>query len=396
MSELQELCVEVVVWFEENWLFEFDFFLFEMFMEVGIDSQFYYFCDWQQKVYEVGYFGMVWLVEYGGGGKLQLYQDVVNCEMVKQKVFFMLNMIGFNWVGLFILYMGIEEEKQCYILGIFLVEDIWCQGFFEFDYGFDFGSVQMCVVCDGDEYVVNGSKIWMSFGFYVKYMILLVCILDEGNKYVGFSYFLLLMCVEGVDIQLICKLIGEYGFVQIFFQDVCILVSCLMGEEGQGWQIVMIMFIFECGVQGGQVGGLLMMYVGVEDVVEFVCWSQCNGCLVFEDLLICDQLVCFLIEVKGDMLSNQWVGILVFVLEWLMLILFFGKLCMMEYWWWFFQFVQLFFGVNVVCFVGDELVVDGGKWQCFYFNLFLVIIGGGMLQVQVNIVGECVFGLLKS
>ena len=86
MSELEEFRTEVRAWLEENRPAQPDFLLPETFMEVGTDAQFQYLRDWQQKVYEAGYLGMAWPKEYGGGGRPQAYQDIVNAEMARLKV----------------------------------------------------------------------------------------------------------------------------------------------------------------------------------------------------------------------------------------------------------------------------------------------------------------------
>ncbi len=396
MSELQELRAEVSAWLKENRPPEPDFLLPETFMEVGTDDQFHYLRDWQQKVYEAGYLGMAWPAEYGGGGRPQAHQDVVNREMAKQQVPFMPNTIGLNWAGPLILEMGTEEEKQKYIRGILSAEDIWCQGFSEPDHGSDLGSAQTRAVRDGDEYVINGSKIWTSLGSYAKYMILLARTSDEGSKYAGLSYFLSPMHAEGIDTQPIRKLTGEYGFVQTFFDNARIPASCLMGEEGQGWQIAMTTLTFERGATGGQAGGLSAMFVGVDDVVELARHAQRNGKPAIEDPLVRDQLVRFLIEAKGDNLCSQRAKIPQLVSERPMSIALSGKLRTTEHRRRLFQFAISLMGANGARWVGDAHAERGGKWQRSYFNSFSATIGGGTSQVQANIVGERVLGLPKG
>ncbi|MEM9408747.1 MAG: acyl-CoA dehydrogenase family protein, partial [Acidobacteriota bacterium] len=185
-------------------------------------------------------------------------------------------------------------------------------------------------------------------------------------------------------------------FVQTFFQDARIPASCLMGEEGQGWQIAMTTLTFERGAQGGQAGGLSMMHVGVEDVVELARRSRRNGRPALEDPMVRDQLVRFLIEARGDSLCNQRAGIPALVSERPMSIPLSGKLRTTEHRRRLFQFAQSLLGANAARFVGDELAADGGKWQRSYFNSFSATIGGGTSQVQANIVGERVLGLPKS
>ena len=112
----------------------------------------------------------------------------------------MTNTIGLNWAGPLILKLGREEDKQCYIKNILSAEDIWCQGFSEPDAGSDLGNSQCRAVREGDDYVINGCKIWTSLGTYAKYMILLARTSSEGpNKYAGLSYFLAPMEAPGID-----------------------------------------------------------------------------------------------------------------------------------------------------------------------------------------------------
>jgi alkylation response protein AidB-like acyl-CoA dehydrogenase len=305
MSEIEDFRADVSAWLEENRPAEPDFLLPETFMEVGTDRQFHFLRDWQQKVYEAGYLGMAWPKEYGGGGKPQMFQDIVNAEMARQKVPFVPNTIGLNWAGPLILAIGTEAEKHKYIPGILSAEDIWCQGFSEPDNGSDLAAATTRAVRDGDDWILNGSKIWTSLGTFAKYMILLARTNPEAdNRYAGLSYFLAPMDVPGVDVQPIRKLTGEYGFTQTFFTDARIPGECLMGAEGEGWQIAMKTLTFERGATGGQAGGLAMNVVSVADVVELARRVQRDGRPALEDPIIRDQLVQFLIEDQGDRLTG--------------------------------------------------------------------------------------------
>lgn len=397
MSELDDFRAEVVAWLIENRPPEPDFLLPESFMEVGTDSQFHYLRDWQQKVYEAGYLGMAWPQEYGGGGREQVYQNIVTAEMARLNVPFMTNTIGLNWAGPLILAMGSEEEKQRYIRKILSGEEIWCQGFSEPDNGSDLGNVQTRAVRDGDEYVINGSKIWTSLGSYAKHMILLARTdVTAENKYAGLSYFLAPMNVPGVRVQPIQKLTGEYGFTQTFFEDARIPASCLMGTEGQGWQIAMSTLTFERGAAGGQAGGLSMVVVRVGDVVELAHHAMRDGQPAIEDPHVRDELVKFLIEEQGDRLCESRSQISALCSERPGSIALSGKLRGTELRRRLCQFAISLQGANGALWVGDPDAVDGGKWQRSYFNAFSATIGGGTSQVQANIVGERVLGLPKG
>ena len=395
-QELDQFRLEVSAWLRENNPGDPGFLLPESFMEVGTDEQFEYLRDWQRKVYDAGYLGMSWPEEYGGGGKPQVFQDIVSQEMARQRVPFMTNTIGLNWAGPLILQQGTEEDKKKYIKGILNADDIWCQGFSEPDHGSDLGNAQVKAVKDGDDYIINGSKIWTSLGSYAKYMILLARTSNEGpNKYAGLSFFLAPMKTEGIDPQPIKKLTSEYGFCQTFFNDARIPANSIMGREGEGWQVAMATLMFERGNVGGQAGGLSMMDINVNDVLELARRSKRNGKPALEDPLIRDQMVQFLIEAKSNVLMGARTKIPALNTERPTAIAMSGKLRGSELKRRFCQFAMSLQGANGGRFISPE-AVDGGKWQRIYFNSFSATIGGGTTQVQYNIMGERVLGLPKS
>lgn len=395
-KELELFKEEVKTWFEENTPADPGFLLPESFMEVSTDEQFEFLRNWQRKVYEAGYLGMAWPAEYGGGGKPQVFQDIVTREMARQRTPFMVNTIGLNWAGPLILNMGTEEEKQRYIKGILSAEDIWCQGFSEPDHGSDLGNVQTRAVRDGDEYVISGSKIWTSLGTYGKYMILLARTSTGGeNKYAGLSYFLAPMTVPGVEARPIRKLTGEYGFCQTFFNDARIPADCLMGKEGEGWQIAMATLMFERGAAGGQAGGIARMDMNINDVVELARRAKRNGRPAIEDPLIRDELVKLMIESRSNELMGARSRIPALAGDWPSAISMSGKLRGSEFGRRMCQFALSLQGANATRYISDQ-AMDGGKWQRSYFNAFSSTIGGGTSEIQANIVGERVLGLPKS
>lgn len=397
MQALEAFRQEVTDWLVEHRPPVPDFLLPETFMEIGTDAQFQYLRDWQRKLYEAGYLGMAWPTEYGGGGKPQIYQDMVNQEMARLKVPFIPNTIGLNWAGPLILAIGTEEDKQRYIKRILSAEDIWCQGFSEPDHGSDLANVQLRAVRDGDEYVLNGSKIWTSIGAYADCMILLARTNPDANsRYAGMSYFLAPMHVPGIETQPIQKLTGEFGFTQTFFTEARIPAECLMGEEGQGWQIAMRTLTFERGVTGGQAGGVHATPLVVADVVELARRMSRDGEPAIDDPIVRDQLVRFLTEEQGDRLATARVGIDGLVGEYRDAVAMSAKLRRSEFRRRLCQFAVGLQGGDGARWVGDEFAADGGRWQRAYFNSFSSTIGGGTSQVQANIVGERVLGLPKD
>jgi alkylation response protein AidB-like acyl-CoA dehydrogenase len=395
-KELEQFREDVSGWLKANNPSQPDFLLPETFMEVGTDQQFEFLRDWQRKVYEAGYLGMAWPEEYGGGGKPQVYQDIVNQEMTRLRVPFVPNTIGLNWAGPLILYMGSEEAKKKYIKNMLSAEDIWCQGFSEPDHGSDLGNAQCRAVKDGDDYVVNGSKIWTSLGSYAKYMILLARTSTGGaNKYAGLSFFLSPMKVDGIDPQPIKKLTGEYGFCQTHFVDARIPADCMIGGEGEGWQVAMTTLTFERGATGGQAGGLAAMDMNVNDIVELARRARRNGKPAIEDPLIRDELVQLIIDSEGNRMMGARARIPALVSERPASIPMSGKLRGSELKRRMTKFAVSLQGMNGARYVSEN-AIDGGKWQRSYFNSFSGTIGGGTSQVQKNILGERVLGLPKS
>lgn len=396
-AELDRFREEVKQWFGKNTPPPPDFILPDSFMEVGTDAQFHYLRDWQQKVYQAGYLGMSWPAEYGGGGKPLMHQNIVDAEMARLKVPFMINTIGLNWAGPLILHSGTEEQKQAYIKKILSAEEIWCQGFSEPDHGSDLGNAQTRAVKDGDEYIINGSKIWTSLGDYAAHMILLARTdPDAKSKHAGLSFFLSPMRSPGIETRPIKKLTGEYGFCQTFFNDARIPADCLIGKEGEGWQVAMTTLAFERGAVGGQAGGQSSIAIEVAEVVELARHVQREGKPAIEDPLVRDQLVQFLMEERSLRLNFARTRVPALTSERPMSIPMSGKLMASEFRRRLCRFAVSLQGSNANLYMGDNDVIDRGRWQRSYFNAFSATIGGGTSQIQKNILGERVLGLPKD
>jgi alkylation response protein AidB-like acyl-CoA dehydrogenase len=396
MTELDTFRAEVRAWLDANRPADPGFLLPESFMEVGTDAQFAFLRDWQRKVYQAGYLGMAWPKEYGGGGRPQAYQDIVNAEMARAKVPFVPNTIGLNWAGPLILAIGTDAQKRRFIPGILSADDIWCQGFSEPDQGSDLANSQTRARRDGDSYVIDGSKIWTSLGSYAKYMILLARTNPDQPRYDGLSYFLIPMHTPGIETRPIRKLTGEYGFTQTFFREARVPADCLMGREGEGWKIAMLTLTFERGASGGQAGGLSRMALTVQDVLEMAKRARRDGRPALEDPFVRDQMVRFLIEDQGDRLCTSRARLPALCSERPHAIPLSNKLRTSEHRRRLFQFAQSLQGADALRWVGDDHAIDGGKWQRSYLNAFSSTIGGGTSQIQANIIGERVLGLPKD
>ncbi|WP_439106680.1 acyl-CoA dehydrogenase family protein [Congregibacter sp.] len=396
VKELEDFRREVASWLKTNKPGDPGFLLPQTFMEVGSEQQLDFLREWQHKVWSAGYLGMAWAKEHGGQGVDAIYQSVVDQEMRRQAVPICFNVIGLGWAGPLINDIGTEEEKQRYLKGILSAEDIWCQGFSEPDHGSDLGNARTRAERDGDDYVINGSKIWTTMGNYAKYMILLARSNPEAErKYDGLSFFLAPMTVAGVETRPIRKLTGEYGFTETFFTDARIPADCLMGAEGEGWKIAMKTLQYERGAEAGAAGGLAFVRIVIDDLIEQLRDVTRDGRPVLEDPLIRDQLVSLIMEEKAINLGDRRSGIPALTSDYPMSLPLSNKLRWTEYARRMRQFAINAQGADGALFMGDDRAREGGFWQRAYLNSFSATIGGGTSQVQANIVAEHVLGLPK-
>jgi len=392
MISVEDFADDAEKWFAENTPRDPGFMLPLTFMEVGTDQQFKFLQNWQRQVYEAGFLGAAWPSEYGGGGLTDAHQSAATKIMRAHNVPIMMNTIGLSWAGPLILDIGSEAHKQKYIKGILSANDIWCQGFSEPENGSDLGNAQLRAVRDGDDYILNGSKIWTTHGHFGKYMILLARTNpDAPNKYAGLSFILTPMDVPGVRTQKIRKLTGEHGFTQTFFQDARIPADGLMGEEGMGWKIAMQTLEYERGARGGQAGGYS---ITEPDPLEILNLARDTGQL--DDPVVRDDLIDFIIDAQSLNLNGQRAKIGALVRDNPAGLPLMDKLAKTEFAREINQYALTLQGTRSAYYVDEPNAVDGGWWHRSYLNAFSATIGGGTSQIQRNIIGEHVLGLPKS
>ncbi len=395
--ELDEFRAEVSAWMKENKPADPGFLLPQTFMEVGDEQVLEFLREWQHKMWSAGYLGVHWPQEYGGRSMNPAFQRIADQEMNRQAVPIAFNVIGLGWAGPLLNAIGTEEEKKKYLKGILSAEDVWCQGFSEPEHGSDLGNVQCRAVRDGDDYVINGTKIWTTLGNYAKYMILLARTSTEGaRKYDGLSFFLSPMDLAGVDPRPIRKMTGEYGFCETFFTDARIPADSLMGEEGQGWAIAMQTLQYERGAEAGAAGGLMVVRTVVEDLIKLARELRRDGEPLLNDPVVRDKMVQFLMEEKGASLSARRLAHGALNTDYPFSLALSSKLRTSEFQRRMRQYAVELQGAHGSLYVGDEDAPAAGFWQRAYFNNFSTTIGGGTSQVQANIIGERVLGLPKD
>ena len=388
---------EVRRWLEDNEPPRPDFKLPDSFLEVSTTEQFEYLRAWQRAVYDAGYLGMSWPLEYGGRGRPQVYQDIVNEEMEAGSRPFMLNIVGLMWAGPVILKFGTEAQKKRYLKPLLRADEIWCQGFSEPENGSDLANVQTTAVRDGDEYVIDGAKIWTSLGTHAHHMILLARTEPvAGSKYRGLTFFLAPVDGPGVEKRPIRKMTGEYGFNETRFDRARVPADCVLGEVGQGWAVAMATLAFERYAEGGQAGGLDMVQLRVAELVEMARACRRDGRPAIDDPVVRDELVRLAVEEQAIDTNDVRRSIPGLCRERPDAIGLMRKLVTSEFRRRLSRFAVSLQGENAKLYIGDPAAYQDGDWQRHHMNAYSNTIGGGTSQIQANILGERVLGLDKG
>jgi alkylation response protein AidB-like acyl-CoA dehydrogenase len=193
---------------------------------------------WVKKLADKGWIAPAWPKEYGGAGMSVMQQFIFNQEMATAGAPKGGNYgIGTGWAGPTIILYGNDAQKQKYLPDIVKGDAVWCQGFSEPGAGSDLASLQTRAVKDGDDYVINGQKIWTSGAHVANFMILLARTDADAPKHKGISYFILDMKSPGIDIRPLVNMANNHDFNEVFFDNVRVPKENLIGEENRGWYV---------------------------------------------------------------------------------------------------------------------------------------------------------------
>jgi alkylation response protein AidB-like acyl-CoA dehydrogenase len=194
-----------------------------------------YLRDWQRKLYDGGWAGISWPKEFGGRGATLMEQSIFQAELARANAPQLVGTIGLSLVGPTIIAMGTEGQKARYLPKILSGEEIWCQGFSEPNAGSDLAALGTKAVRDGDEFVVNGQKIWTSFAQMADWCLLLVRTDAEAPRHKGITCLLADMRAEGVSVRPLRQMSGDSGFNEVFFSNVRVPAGQVLGEVNKGW-----------------------------------------------------------------------------------------------------------------------------------------------------------------
>jgi len=350
--------------------------------------------NWNRKVREKRWVGFSWPTEVGGGGGSIMEQVILKDEMAQRKAPSLGTcFMGLAWVGPSIIQYGTKEQQQKYIPDILDGKYQWCTGYSEPDSGSDLASLKCKCERDGDDYVVNGQKIWTSLAAWSKMMILLVRT-DQASesKHDGITCLLVPMDSEGIEVRPIKNMSGGAMFCEVFFNDVRVPVENRLGAEGEGWQVTISALASERS-SIAEVHGLIRR---IEEVKDLAKTTIRGGRAMSEDPGIRRRVaeaetkieamrlngMRFLTkQLRGEPLGSETsinklhradleVGLGELALE--------------------------IIGSAATLMGSSEPSVDDGSWAKYSLNWPEVVIGGGTPNIQKNIISERILGLPKD
>ena len=199
---------------------------------------------WQKLLFDKGWVAPEWPEKYGGTNwsLTQRYIFSQECSRAETPG---ISPMGLKMCGPMLIGYGTEEQKNFYLPKILSGEHIWCQGYSEPEAGSDLASLKTSATSDGDDYIVNGTKIWTSFAQHSNMMFALVRTSTKGNVQQGISFLLIEMHTPGIKIKPIINLEGSHELNQVFFDDVKVPKANRVGEENDGWSVAKYLLEFE-------------------------------------------------------------------------------------------------------------------------------------------------------
>ncbi len=242
-TDAEEFRAEIRGWLEENlpsgW--------FEPGFEMTDEERREFNAQWPAKLFSGGWICATWPTEYGGKGLSTMQGVVLAEEFARARAPMRGDFFGDTLVGPTLLQWGTEEQKREFLPGILKGETRWCQGFSEPNSGSDLASLKTTAVLDGDEWVINGQKVWTTEGHHADDCVLLTRTDQTAPKHAGISYLLVPMRQDGVEVRGITQPDGTAEFCEVFFTDARCPADNVVGGVNNGWKVANSTLAFERG-----------------------------------------------------------------------------------------------------------------------------------------------------
>jgi alkylation response protein AidB-like acyl-CoA dehydrogenase len=235
---------------------------------------------WDATLADAGWGAVSWPQEYGGRGAGVLDQLAYAEETIQARAPLPLNVIGMNNIAPAIMQYGTDAQKRDLLPRMVRADDIWCQGMSEPEAGSDLASLRTRAALDGDEYVVNGQKIWTSLGHRADWCQLYVRTDPAASKHNGISCLIVDMASPGIEVRPLVTLNGATDFAEIFFNDVRVPADALLGPLNGGWQVATTTLSHE---RAGAARLYAQLEMQLRDLVADLAGCQVDGRPVLED-----------------------------------------------------------------------------------------------------------------
>ena len=350
---------------------------------------------WQKILINNGYAARTIPAEYGGfGAEPDIIESrIISEEFSNAQISTGLGGQGISMLTPVLLEMGTEEQKQQFIKPTIHGEMIWCQGYSEPGAGSDLASLTTKAELDGDEWVINGQKIWTSTAHLADWIFCLVRTEPEAPKHQGISFLLFSMDTPGIDIRPLVDMTGDANFNEVFFTDVRVPKDQIVGQRGQGWQVANAILGHERGSLAPPDAALARL----NGVIKLMNSESVNGERVIDNPIFRDRLM----KIQGRVLAMKCndmrllsarinkgqdaklAGMVVKLL---------GTELRHEL-----EALAIDVMGEIGIAYGDNPYVRGnGSWQYQYMYFLGLIIGGGTSQIQKNIISERGLGMPRE
>ncbi len=269
--------------------------------EVDSEEEWQFVRQFQKKLASRGWLVPHWPKQYGGAD-LGIMEQVIMREETAYHRAPLLDIFGVNMLGPVLMMFGSEEQKREYLPGISSAEVTWCQGYSEPEAGSDLASLQTRAVRDGDDYVINGQKIWTTNAHRAEWMFLLARTDPEAPKHKGISFLIAPMSSPGINVQPLINMTDRHGFNEVFFEDVRVPAKGLVGEENRGWYVGAALLDFE----RSSIGNASASRRSLDELVQYCREGSGNGKPLIAETIVRNRLAEIAIETEmGRFLSYR-------------------------------------------------------------------------------------------
>ena len=237
--------------------------------------------EWHRKLYDAGFIGMGWPKEYGGREARPMEQAIVGEEMARVNAPAGVNGLGISIVGPTLIHHGTEAQKEEHLKKLLTGEEIWCQLYSEPNSGSDLASLQCRADIDGDNFVINGQKIWTSGAHNSEWGLMLARTDRRASKHNGISCIMLKMDDPGVEVRPLKQISGSSEFSEVFFSDVTVPADNLIGELNTGWRIAQTTLSYERG--GNTLSRVSSLQTTIDRLLEVASELRVDGTRAIDD-----------------------------------------------------------------------------------------------------------------